>query len=391
MEPEEIAARAEKVTDDLRARGNRLCLAYADVSIAYCSDEDAPAELIGRFFEGYFLPSDARVANATVYSTGDPELFSALQRLGSEQVVDGKHDYVDIPFTTSATLIRKQAGESSTVEDVYLLLFKKERKVVLVTSGNLEVSWEEGMQTLRAVGKWLLLERGWIPMHSACAGKNGRTICVTGPKGSGKTSTLLNLLARNGCDLVAVDKFLVRDAGFRMEACGIPGKIGIRVGSAVVQPRVMNWLSEPTAHFFPHLSAEEVQHIAGTNTPAQLRTRKEKIHMIPAELVGLFGGSISVTAPLGLLLIPVFDLSLAEARLVRVEPEQAIPMLMDCYVGLLSKGEGFLLDFFDLDDAQLRERLAALLATYLPEVGIYEVHQNHRTNEQAAELVAGLL
>jgi hypothetical protein len=391
MRPEEIASRAERVAEDIQAHGHHLRLAYADVSIAYCSDEDVTAEWIKQFFDGYFTQSDTREADATIYSTRDPALFSSLHRLAPQQSVAGKYGYVEIPFTSSVTLIRKKAGKVVPPEDAYLLLFANERKIVLVTSGNLEVRREEGMQNLRAVGKWLLLERGWIPMHSACAAKNGRTICVTGLKASGKTSTLLNLLAGNGCDLVAVDKFLIRDGGSHLDVCGIPGKIGIRVGSAIVHPPLLNWLSETTTPFFPHISPEEVQHIATTNTPAQLRTREEKIHMIPAELATLFRRSIAPSAPLGLLLIPVFDLSVGEARLIRVGPEQAIRMLMKCYAGLLSKGEGFLLHFFNLDDALLEERLATLLGRHLPEVEAYEVHQNHRTNEQTADLVAGLL
>jgi hypothetical protein len=35
--------------------------------------------------------------------------------------------------------------------------------------------------------------------------------------------------------------------------------------------------------------------------------------------------------------------------------------------------------------------LAAALGRHLPDVASYEVHQNHRTNERTAELVAGLL
>jgi hypothetical protein len=260
-----------------------------------------------------------------------------------------------------------------------------------VTSGNVEVRREEGMQILRALNKWLLLEQGWIPMHSACAAKNGRTICVAGGKGSGKTSTLLNLLARNGCDLVAVDKFLIRDGGDHLEVCGIPGKIGIRVGTAIVQPRVLTWLTEETAPFFPNISPEDVLHIAATNTPEQLRTRGEKIHMTPAELVALFPGSITPTAPLGLLLTPVFDLSVEDTRLVRTEPEEAIRLLTECYVSLVSKWEGFLLHFFDLSDAVLEGRLAAVLGKHLPEVASYRVHQNHRTNERTAELLQGVL
>jgi hypothetical protein len=247
------------------------------------------------------------------------------------------------------------------------------------------------MQLLRALDKWLLLEQGWIPMHAACAAKDGRTICIAGGKASGKTSTLLNLLARNGCDLLAVDKFLIRDGGSHLEVCGIPGKIGIRVGTAIVQPQVLTWLTAATAPFFPNISAHDVQHIAATSTPEQLRTRGEKIHLTPAELAALFGVAVTPTAPLGLVLSPVYDPSLADTRLVPAGPEESIRMLTECYVSLLSKWEGFLLHFFDLSDALLEERLAAALGRHLPDVASYEVHQSHRTNERTAELVAGLL
>ena len=391
MKPEEIASRAQEVAEDIQARGHHLCLAYADASVAYRSDEDATATWIQQFLEGHLVPSGARVPDATVYSTADPELSSALSELEPGQTGVGKNGAAEIPLTDSVTLVRRQAGKVSPPEDVHLLLFGPERTVVLVTSGNPEVRREEGMQTLRAMSKWLLLERGWVPMHSACAAKDGRSICISGPKGSGKTSTLLNLLARNGCDLVAVDKFLLRDGGSRLEVCGIPGKIGIRVGSATGHPPLLDWLSDTTAHFFPHISADEVRHIAATNTPAQLRARREKLHLTPAELAGLFGTSITLTAPLGLLLIPVFDLTIGESRLVRTEPERAVRVLSESYAGLLSKGEGYLSNFFDLSDALLEERLATLLGEHLPAVEAYEVHQNDRTNERTADLVAGLL
>jgi hypothetical protein len=391
MTPGEIASRAAEVARDIRRRGNQLCFEHAGVTTSYGSDERDTGEWISRFLEGYFLPSDAGKADATVCSTADAELYASLQGLVPWQAAVGKYDYTEIPLTDSVALVRKVAGKVRPREDVFLLLFAHDRTIVLVTSGNVEVRREEGMQILRALSKWLLLEQGWIPLHSACAAKNGRTICVTGGKGWGKTSTLLNLLARNGCDLVAVDKFLIRDTGAQLEVCGIPGKIGIRVGTVIVQPQVLAWLTDATAPFFPNISPHDVGHIAATNTPEQLRTRDEKIHMTPAELAALFGGSITVTAPLGLLLIPVFDLSLEDSRLVRAEPDEAISLLTKCYVSLLGKGEGFLLHFFDLSDALLEQRLAALLRTHLPEVAAYQVHQNHRTNERTAELVAALL
>src|SRR5215213_4030782 len=131
----------------------------------------------------------------------------------------------------------------------------------------------------------------------------------------------------------------MRDAGAHVEVCGTPGRIGIRVGSAIAQPQVMEWLARSADSFFPHLSAPDVRHIAASNTPEQLRTRKEKVHMIPAELAELFGRRITPTAPLGILLIPVFDPDSEAARLDPAEPEQAARMLADAYVSLHSKGE----------------------------------------------------
>jgi hypothetical protein len=391
MTPGEIASRAAQVARDIRSRGDQLCFEYGGVCLAYGSDESATGQWISRFFDGYFLPVGARDVDAAVYSTADPALFGALQELVPQESAVGKRDYAEMPFTGSVALVRRVADKVRSGEDVFLLLFTEDRTIVLVTSGNVEARREEGMQILRALNKWLLLEQGWIPMHAACAAKNGQTICVAGGKASGKTSTLLNLLARNGCDLAAVDKFLIRDGGSGLEVCGIPGKIGIRVGTAIVQPRVLTWLTEATSPFFPNISAQDVAHIAATSTPEQLRTRGEKIHLTPAELAALFGASITSTAPLGLLLSPVFDLSLEDTRLVRTGPEEAIRLLTECYVSLLSKWEGFLLHFFDLSDALLQERLAAALGRHLPDVASYEVYQNHRTNERTAELVAALL
>ena len=391
MTPAEIASRAADVARDIRGGGTQLCVEYAGVATAYRSDESATGEWISRFFDGYFRPVGARDVDATVCSTADPDLFGALQDLVPGESTVGKRDYAELPFTDSVALVRRVADKARPRDDVFLLLYAEDRTIVLVTSGNEETRREEGMQILRALTKWLLLEQGWIPMHSACAARDGRAICVAGGKGSGKTSTLLNLLARNGCDLVAVDKFLIRDGGSGLEVCGIPGKIGIRVGTALVQPRVLTWLAEATSPFFPNIGPEAVQHIAATSTPEQLRTGDEKIHLTPAELAALFGGSITPAAPLGLLLSPVFDPELEDTRLVRMDPEEAIRLLTGCYVGLLSKWEGFLLHFFDLSDALLEQRLAALLGRHLPEVASYEVRQNHRTNERTAELISGLL
>ena len=290
MTPQEVVLAAEQVDGLIQAQGHHLSFGYGGATTAYSSDESDDAQWLRQFFEGYFLPSDTGEPDATVCSTADAGLFALLQEYASQQPEPtlGKNEYVDIPFTDDVALIHAKATKVTPEQDVFHLLFRAQRRIVLATSGNREVRREEAMQTLRALAKWLLLERGWIPMHSACVARDGRGICITGAKASGKTSTLLNLLARNSCDLLAIDKFLIRDAGSRMEICGLPGKSGIRVGSAIAQPKVLTWITEQATPFFPNIGADQVRHIAETNTPEQLRTRPEKIHLLPAELADLF-------------------------------------------------------------------------------------------------------
>ena len=346
---------------------------------------------ITRFFEGYFLPSKTTEAHATLYSTADAALFTLLQQHAAPGATSGKNQFVDIPLAQDVALIHSRSTKVVPEEDVFRLLFTRQRRILLVTSGNPEVRSEEGMQTLRALCKWLLLERGWIPMHSACVAQGGRALCITGGKASGKTSTLMNLLARNRCDVLAIDKLLIRGAGSGVDICGLPGKIGVRVGTAVVQPQLLSWLRGEQVTFFPHISAEDVERIAETNTPEELRTRPEKIHLLPTELASLFGTSITPTARLELVLIPVFDLGVTTSRLIRANPGEALRILLDCYTGLGSKGEAFLLHFFDLSDADLRERLEALLSQHLVDIPAYGLHQSHTTNEQSSTLIAGRL
>ena len=39
------------------------------------------------------------------------------------------------------------------------------------------------------------------------------------------------------------------------------------MGTAVVQPKLLSWLRREQVSFFPHISAEDVERIAETNTP----------------------------------------------------------------------------------------------------------------------------
>ena len=119
MRPEELVARADEIAERIRDDGHHLHFDYVGVSTAYRTDETVTAEWIKRFFEGYFAPSDATEADVTVYSTGDPALFTALQGLAPQHAGTGKYGYTEVPVTDSVTVVRKEAGKVLPREDVF--------------------------------------------------------------------------------------------------------------------------------------------------------------------------------------------------------------------------------------------------------------------------------
>ena len=222
------------------------------------------------------------------------------------------------------------------------------------------------MQILRALSKWLLLEQGWIPLHSACAAKNGRTICVTGGKASGKTSTLLNLLARNGCDLVAVDKFLIRDGG---RAGGLrdprqdrhPRRHGDRAASGA------DLAHREATPFFPNISPHDVGTSQRPTRPTAPDPRRED----PPD-PGRTGRAVRCPSP------PPLRSACSCPRLRSVprrtpgahRPRRGSRLLTEVLRQPPEQGQGFLLHFFDLSDALLQQRLAARWARTCPRGGL---------------------
>ena len=392
MTEQTIILECQRAISRLEARSSYTRFDFGEANVGYYCDDTDSAEWMRRFFAGYFVPSTRPSAHAFVYSTCDPTLLALLQTHFPYSLPLSKEEYREIALNPQSLLIHRRTAGTPTPEDVYYYLLKPGRKILIVSSGTPEIRREQGYQTIRALMRMLLIERGWLPFHGACCTKNGQGICIVGNKFAGKTSTLINLLAKNGFHVVSTGRLLLYDAGSHVLARGLPCIAGIRLATLLCHPTLLHWLEKTTDSFFPHISLERVYEIAASTSAEELTRGKEKTRLLTSELAALFGASIEVMTPLTLFLIPIFDPSLQVSSLVPLREERhAVATLVSNYPSLSRKGEGFLQHFFDISDEILKERLTSLLTKFLPDIPIYELYQNSNTNNHAAALVADVV
>jgi hypothetical protein len=236
--------------------------------------------------------------------------------------------------------------------------------------------------------KLLFMEKGWLPFHSATCIWNETGICILGGKFAGKTSTLVNLLARPGARFVSNDTVFLRDGGTRLEGCGFPNKAGLRIGALVTYPGLVDWIEKTTDSFYPQIDAETFRDIVATTPGEELGSRDEKIVLLSTEVAELFRVPIEHVTAIELFLVVHFDPSLERSRLVPVtDPELVRAHLSANFRSLDKEKQDFLQQFFDFDDSTLHAAVDALLLKYTSEVAVQELYQNARTNEHSAELI----
>ncbi len=392
MTEQTIVFECQRAISRLEAMGSYTRFDVAETNVGYYCDDTDSAEWLRRFFAGYFVPSTMPSAHAFIYSTCNPTLLALLQTYFPYSLPLGQEEYREIALNHQSLLIHRRPAGTPTPEDVYYYLFKPGRKILIVSTGTPQVRRTQGLQTVRALMRMLLIERGGLPFHAACCTKNGQGICIVGDKFAGKTSTLINLLANNSFHVVSTDKLLLYDAGSHVLARGLPCIAAIRHGTLLCHPTLLHWLEKTTDSFFPHISLESVYETAATTSAEELTRGKEKTRLLTSELAALFGASIEVMTPLKLFLVPIFDPSLQVSSLVPLREERhAVATLVSNYPSLARKGEGFLQHFFDTSDEILKERLTSLLTKFLPDIPIYELYQNRNTNNHSAALVADVV
>jgi hypothetical protein len=389
MEP--ITARdLQQMFADVADAGTYGCFEYQGSSLGLFSEDADLLKWFSMFFGGYFTVTTNEPTDAAVYSSRDPAVFGRLREWATSQgrprsafetecAVDAQHRII---------YSREVDEAKGKVEENCFVLSQPGRRVLVSSPGTLKDRQKTVKRSLRNMMKLLFMEKGWLPFHSATCIWNETGICILGGKFAGKTSTLVNLLARPGARFVSNDTVFLRDGGTRLEGCGFPNKAGLRIGALVTYPGLVDWIEKTTDSFYPQIDAETFRDIVATTPGEELGSRDEKIVLLSTEVAELFRVPIEHVTAIELFLVVHFDPSLERSRLVPVtDPELVRAHLSANFRSLDKEKQDFLQQFFDFDDSTLHAAVDALLLKYTSEVAVQELYQNARTNEHSAELI----
>jgi hypothetical protein len=383
----------EQMFADVADAGTYGCFEYLGIAVGLHSDEADLLTWFEQFFGGYFTVTANERVDAAVYSSRDPAVFRRLKEWATssgrprsgedtEYVVDAHHRII---------YSREVDDAKGDVDETCFVLSTSDRSVLVSSPGALKDRQKAVKRSLRNWMKLLFMERGWLPFHSAACVWNDTGICILGGKYAGKTSTLVNLLARPGARLVTNDTLFLRDGGDVLEGCGFPNKAGLRVGALAAYPRLVDWIERTTDSFYPQIDAETFRHVVATTPVDELGSRSEKIVLLSSELAEQFDVPIEHVATIEIFLVVRFDPSLEQSRLTPVtDPQQISLCLADSFRSLSKEKQDFLQDSFDFDGDTVQAAFDALVEKFASRVAVVELHQNARTNEHSAELVAEL-
>ncbi|MBB3083097.1 hypothetical protein [Geodermatophilus sabuli] len=387
------ASDLERIFAGVADAGPYGCFEYQGVSLGLYSDEPDLLDWFGTFFGGYFTVTANEQTDAAVYSTQDPAVFQRLKEWATsrgrprseyetEWAVDGRHRIVHS---------REVDDAKGEVEENCFVLSQPGRNVLVASPGTAKDRRRTVKRSLRNLMKLLFMERGWFPFHAAACVWNDTGICILGGKFAGKTSTLVNLLARPGARLVSNDTVFLRDGGACIEGCGFPNKAGLRIGALAAYPRLVDWIGRTTDSFYPQMDAQTYRDVVATTPADELGSRPEKIVLLATELAAQLGVPIQHVAAIDLFLVARFDPSVERSRLVPVTDPQQIKECLAVNARSLGKEkQDFLQSFFDVDDQALRAAFDTLLEEFASRVVVQELWQNANTNEHSAELVERL-
>jgi hypothetical protein len=383
----------QRMFADVANAGTYGCFEYQGISVGFHSDESAMLDRFSRYFGGYFTVTAGNQPDAVVLSSQDPTVFQRLKQWATSRGRPRSEDETEYAVDEQHRIIyRREVNETKgPMGEVCFVLSQPGRNVLVSAPGALKDRQKTVKRALRNMMKLLLVEQGWLPFHSAACMWNGTGICILGDKFAGKTSTLVNLLARPGARLVSNDNLFLRDGGTHLEGCGFPNNAGLRIGTLASYPSLMDRIEKTTDSFHPRIGAETFRDIVATTSADELASSSGKIVLLSTELAECLDVPIEHVAAIGLFLVVQFDPSLEQSRLAPItDPQQVRRCLTANFRNLSKEKLDFLQSFFDFDDNTLLAAFDVLLEKYTSRVAVQELYQNANTNQHSAELIGHL-
>ncbi len=165
------------------------------------------------------------------------------------------------------------------------------------------------------------VRNGGLMLHAAAISIDGRAVAIAGPKGAGKTTLALRLLAMPGVSYVSNDRLLVRDD----RALAVPTVVALREGTRTLMPELAARLRD-CGDFRQH---PEERRARGPSAPIVIG---ETWHVSPRQLCAALDRPLLASAPLAALVFLTPDRSGPRPvrRLSTVEAAEALKSARLC-------------------------------------------------------------
>lgn len=283
-------------------------LEFLGVPFRIAASQAGALEWAARLFQGYVFPSEVR-PQLEVLLYAQPHGWRFQAPLDA-QLVDlflGRQGWA------------WQEGESRLVLDEgrgTCYVFQPGRAWIGVP----EAAWENERELLGRLARemlvWLLRGQGFEVFQAGGVVLEGTGLMVLGPKGSGKTALVVQLLAQKGREIfyLANGRLLVKPGRLAPQAAGYP--LAVRLGQALAEQYQAGLAQRGL--FAPDFALDPV-------------SRVWKRMLAPQELVDAFGSRIASRADVGLVLVPCLSEAQRPARVELVPPAEREAVLRTCW------------------------------------------------------------
>lgn len=215
--------------------------------------------------------------------------------------------------------------------------------------------------------------KGALLMHCACVEKNGEVLLIVGNPNSGKTVTMLNMLA-NGFNFITNDFLIIDKNSNRLEFLPSSQYIGIRKNN--------NWLNLKKNKKYALLKSE-----------GYINVTDERIYLSPEDLIGLNNVGIgSRFAKLRMILFPMYMPNHKyEERMATIEDKNEIlkDNIFNNFIDYSSK-ENYENDFYKINVDIKNKVSRAEILNQIVKTRTYIIKQNEHNAENLNKLVESI-
>lgn len=342
-----------------------------DHVMAIAADCEQPIEFIRQYFYPYlkesYLP---RELSMQLYVITNPCIFRLL--------VACQH-LRNTPPTPSGWR-SAQADERTTLYyrdgEVYILLGPQSKIAYIAIDGASRRSLLIPMREARALAEKRLIVNDYVTLHASCVENAGKVICISGPKFSGKTTTLINLLIGCQYSFVSNDKIFIDLNNENIKVKALPIAAGIRSGTLQAFPKLGNALSNPA-----HLHPDNHSLVDGDS-----RARNSRVYVSPSSLARLCDTEVAEGGMLSCVIFPRYEHGRKNAVLRMLTTEEARnqikPQIME------SKAEDYGIIAEKTYGGNYARYPASISASLIAKaVPCFELLQSDATNHETASLI----